>query len=126
MITRGKIHEPQGAVQAYKETRRPMGIFCVKNTKTGQVLLGSSVDLPGMLNRQRWQLEMGGHPNKALQHDWNTLGPAAFTIEVLDTLSAPEDADYQPADDLKELLEMWMEKLSPYEQRGYHGRRVVK
>lgn len=114
------------AVQAYKETRRPMGIFCVKNTKTGQVYLGSSVDLPGMLNRMRFQLEMGGHPNKALQNDWNTLGPAAFTLEELDRLSAPEEADYQPADDLKELLDMWMEKLSPYEDRGYHGRRVVK
>ena len=114
------------AVQAYKETRRPMGIYCVKNTTTGQVLLGSSVDLPGMLNRQRWQLEMGGHPNKPLQNDWNTLGAQAFTIEVLDTLSVPEEPDYQPADDLKELLEMWLEKLSPYEERGYHGRRMVK
>lgn len=106
----------------YKETRRPMGIFCVRNTVTGQVLIGSSMDLPGILNRQRWQLEQGGHPNRALQNDWNTLGPQSFAFETLDTLSAPEDPAYQPANDLKELLDMWMEKLSPYEERGYHSK----
>jgi len=107
-------------IREYKETGRPMGIFCVRNTATGKVLIGSSTDLPGILNRHRWQLEMGMHANRDLQNDWNTLGPQAFAFETLDTLSKPDEPGYQPADDLKELLDMWMEKLSPYGDRGYH------
>jgi hypothetical protein len=113
-------------VRDYKETRRPMGVFCVRNTATGQVLLGSSVDLPGILNRHRWQLEMGMHSNRQLQNDWNTLGPAAFTFEVLDTLSVPEEPGYQPADDLQALLGLWMDKLLPYNERGYHGKPTMR
>jgi len=113
-------------VRDYKETRRPMGVFCVRNTATGQVLIGSSVDLPGILNRHRWQLEMGMHSNRQLQNDWNTLGPAAFTFEVLDTLSIPKEPGYQPADDLQELLGLWMDKLLPYDERGYHAKQVVR
>lgn len=113
-------------IRDYKETRRPMGVFCVRNTASGQVLLGSSVDLPGILNRHRWQLEMGMHSNRQLQNDWNTLGAGAFQFETLDTLSVPEDEGYQPADDLQALLGRWMEKLMPYEERGYHGKRVAK
>ncbi len=113
-------------VRDYKETRRPMGVFCIRNTLTGQVLLGSSVDLPSILNRYRMQLEMGMHPNRQMQNDWNALGPGAFTFEVLDTLSIPEDPGYQPSDDLKALLGLWMDKLMPYDERGYHGKRVVR
>ena len=60
-------------VRDYKKTRRPMGVFCIRNTLTGQVLLGSSVDLPSILNRYRMQLEMGMHPNRQMQNDWNAL-----------------------------------------------------
>ncbi len=113
-------------VRDYKETRRPMGVFCIRNTLTGQVLLGSSVDLPSILNRYRMQLEMGMHPNRQMQNDWNALGSGAFTFEVLDTLSIPEEPAYQPADDLKSLLGLWMDKLMPYDERGYHGKRAVR
>lgn len=55
-------------------------------------LIGPSNDLPVSLNRHRFQLEMGSHPDKELQHDWTELGPNAFVIEVLDHLEVPEGA----------------------------------
>ncbi len=84
-------------VRAYKETARPMGVYRVRNTIDGRSLVGTSVDLPSILNRERTQLRFGGHPNAALQRDWNALGPDAFAFEVLDTLTPPDRAGYDPA-----------------------------
>ena len=49
-------------VRDYKENRRPMGVFRVLNTANGKSLIGTSVDLPGMLNRQRFQLDLARIP----------------------------------------------------------------
>jgi hypothetical protein len=102
-------------IREYKESFRPMGVFLVRNRESGRVLLGATADLPAMLNRQRFQLESGGHPDKELQRDWNELGADAFDFEVADTLEPPEEPGYDPAEDLKVLERMWAEKL---EQAG--------
>ena len=99
-------------IREYKETRLPAGVFVVRNTLSGKSLVGSSPNLPGMLNRQRFQLEMGGHPDKELQADWNESGPEAFEFDVLDRLETPEDTVSDQSKDLKALLAMWVEKLS--------------
>jgi hypothetical protein len=39
----------------------------VRNTANGESLVGTSPDLPGMLNRQRFQLERSSHPDPELQ-----------------------------------------------------------
>ncbi|MFN8177786.1 MAG: GIY-YIG nuclease family protein [bacterium] len=96
----------------YKETPRPAGLYRVRNTATGKSLLGTSTDLPGMLNRQRFQLEHGSHPDRELQSDWNEQGPAAFSFEVLDRLDPKDEPAYDPAEDLRALKEMWLEKLT--------------
>jgi hypothetical protein len=109
-------------IRQYKETPRPMGVYRVRNTVNGKSLVGSSVDLPAMLNRQRAQLKMGAHSNRTLQKDWSELGPEAFEFEILDTLKPPDRPDYDPTDDLRTLEEMWLDKLSPFDERGYNGR----
>lgn len=105
----------------YKEAARPMGVFRVRNTVNGKSFVGSSVDLPSMLNRQRAQLGFGGHPNKELQRDWQAMGAEAFAFEVLDTLAPREEAGWDPADELRALEALWLEKLSPYGERGYNS-----
>jgi group I intron endonuclease len=109
-------------IREYKETRRPMGVYQVRNTVNGKVLIGVSVDLPSMLNRQQSQLRMGGHPNRELQKDWAEYGPDAFEFEILDTLTPPEDPNYVPKNDLKALEELWLDKLSPFGDRGYNAK----
>ena len=108
-------------IREYKDTPRPIGVYRVRNTENGKSLVGSTVDLPAMLNRQRAQLKMGAHSNRALQKDWNELGSEAFAFEILDTLKPPDQTDYDPADDLRTLEEMWLEKLSPFDDRGYNA-----
>jgi len=83
----------------------------VHNIVNGMSLVGSSQNLPGMLNRQRFQLEHGSHPDLELQKDWNEFGPGAFTFEILDQLEPSNEADYDPIEDLRVLAQMWLEKL---------------
>ena len=106
-------------IRAYKESPRPAGVFRVRNTVNGRWLLGSSVDVPAMLNRQRFQLGAGGHPDRALQRDWDEFGPEAFEFETLDTLAPPQEPGYDPAVDLRMLEQMWLEKLGRPGERGY-------
>ncbi len=110
-------------IRQYKETARPMGVFRVHNTFSDKSFVGRSRDLPSILNRQRFQLSSGGHPNHLLQEDWNRLGPEAFVFEVVDTLKPSEKPGSDPEDDLRELEALWLEKLSPYGDRGYNGER---
>ena len=82
------------------------------STESGIAFLGSSVDVPSMLNRQRFELEIGSHKDRALQAEWNRCGPEGFAFEVLDTLEPPDDPAYDPREDMAELLEMWRERLA--------------
>lgn len=105
-------------IRAYKETPRPMGVFAVRDTITGTTFVGTSVDLPSMLNRQRFQLEMGGHPDRALQSAWDASGANAFVFEVLDELDPSDAPGWDPKDDLKELERMWRDRLAQGEGGG--------
>ena len=108
-------------IRQYKETRRPMGVYQVRNTVNGKCLVGTSVNLPAIFNRLRLQLETGNYFCTGLQADWNTLGAAAFAFEVLDEITAPDESEYDPADDLRALEELWLEKRSPFGERGYNA-----
>jgi hypothetical protein len=56
-------------------------------------------------------LSNGLHADRELQRDWNELGPGAFEFEVLDVLTPKKEPEYDPAEDLAVLLEMWREKI---------------
>lgn len=109
-------------LREYKESPRPAGVYAVRNTVEGKALVGSSVNLPGMLNRIRFQLANGSSPFATLQADWNRLGEDAFVFETLDTLEPSDDPTADPADDLAELVAMWLDKLGLPEDKVY-GRR---
>ncbi len=111
-------------IRNYKNTAIPAGVYRVRNTALGKSLVGASVNLPGMLNRQRFQLQGNSHPDGELQRDWNEFGAGVFVFDVLDRLEPKDDPAYDPTDDLDELVEMWREKLVasgevlyPYSQR---------
>ena len=92
----------------------------IRNTTNGRVLLVASRDIPAFLNRQQAQLRLGLHPNRELQTDWKALGEPAFAFEVVDTLTPRDDPAWDPADDLRALEQLWLEKLAPWAPAGYH------
>lgn len=108
----------------YLETKQPMGIFQIRNLENGKVFIGSSLNLPGIINRHRFALESGGHQSKQLQADWNELGADNFAFEIMEELEPRPNLD-----DRKELAfleDLWLEKLEPYDERGYNERKKTR
>ena len=110
----------------YKLTHRPMGVFQIINTTNEKVFVDSSTNVPGKINRHRFQLNAGGHPSKALQVDWSELGETAFEFETLEPVEPRDDANYDYAADLETLENLWLEKLEPYGDMGYNDRKKTR
>jgi hypothetical protein len=109
------------AIRQYKERPRGYGVVVARNLTNGKAFVFSGIDPQALINRNRTQLRFGGHPNKALQGEWNAVGEEQFAFEVVDTLSPPADApDADLRDECRALEALWMEKLAPYEPAGYH------
>jgi hypothetical protein len=109
-------------IKEYKSTLRPMGIVQVKNRKNGKVYLAASANTPGTINSIRFQLRMGAFlPSAELAKDWKEMGEESFSFEVIDELKPVDDPGHDYGDDLKALEAMWMEKLRPCGERGYHS-----
>ena len=115
MKTRKEIH------REYKERVKPSGVFQVRNMANGKVLLGSSLNLEGPLNKHRFMLKINGHPNKELQQDWNELGPDQFSFEILETVQTSDNPNFNLKDELTLLEGIWLEKLQPFGERGYNS-----
>jgi hypothetical protein len=108
-------------IKEYKGTSRPLGIVQVRNLRNGRVYLTASANTPGTINSIRFQLRMGSFlPSPALAQEWKEMGEQSFVIEVLDELKPVDDPAYDYSDDLQALEAMWLEKLKPYKERGYH------
>ena len=110
----------------YKERVKPSGLFQIKNLANGKVLLGSSLNLEGPLNKHRFMLRINSHPNKELQKDWNELGEDQFTFEILETIPVKADPNFNLKDELTLLEEIWLEKLQPFSARGYNDNSRIR
>jgi group I intron endonuclease len=104
----------------YKQTMRPMGVYQIKNLVNGKIFIGSSSDIPGKINSQKFQLSLGSHMNQELQKDYKVFGIENFSFEVLDYLEPKDVINYDYTDDLKALKEMWIEKLLTSSPKGYN------
>ncbi|MBB6097299.1 hypothetical protein HNR42_000713 [Deinobacterium chartae] len=104
-----------------KERLEPIGVYVIRNRVNGRQLVAGAINLRARINRARFELSTRIHPNKALQRDWNELGPEAFEFEVLDTLepveTRPLASEYQ--EDVDELTRLWIERLGT-DRDGYN------
>jgi group I intron endonuclease len=107
----------------YKQAVQPMGIYQIKNLANGKIFIGTSKNLPGKINSHRFQLKMGSHMNKVLQAEFTNFGEKNFSFEVLDNLDPQDDPAYDYSLDLEVLEKMWLEKLQPFGERGYHKKK---
>mgnify|MGYP003757405513 CR=1 FL=1 len=114
------MQSKKAMIREYKERKKPAGIFQIRNTVNGKILLGSSLNLEGKFNSHRFKLSIGRHPNTALQKDWNEYGPGSFEFEILDVVKDDGDHSRDAANDLAVLEQMWYEQLQPFGERGYN------
>jgi group I intron endonuclease len=114
------MKSPQDIKREYRERQKEAGVFQVKNTANGKILLGSSLNLQGPLNAHRFMLTIGSHRNQALQKEWNEYGKEKFVFEILETVKVKDDPNFDIRDELTLLEQIWLEKLQPFGERGYN------
>ena len=110
----------------YKLSHRPMGVFQLRNTANEKIYLDSSTNVPGKINRIKFQLNANTHPSKRLQADWNEFRESAFEFETLEPVAPRDDPNYDYAADLETLENLWLEKLEPYGERGYNEKKKTR
>lgn len=111
--------EREKLLEQYKEIKIEAGVYQIRNTLNGKVLISSTPNLRS-LNGKNLELNLGTANNKALQKEWTDQGEQTFAIEVLEVLKPSENQFVKTKDELKKLEETWIEKLQPYGDRGYH------
>jgi hypothetical protein len=88
-----------------------MGVYAIRELATGQVRVGASRNVPGTINRIRFELRHGGHPDKALQAAWNRAGADGFAFEVLALVKERSEPGFDYAAELKELEALYRAEL---------------
>ncbi len=96
-----------------------MGVFQIRNTVNGKILIESSPNLDKIWNRHQAQLNFGSHQVADLQKDWQTLGAESFVFEILSEIE-PEEDSRKNTKALKTLEQMFIEEFQPFGEKGYH------
>ena len=112
--------------QEYRLAKRPLGVFLIRNTTNDKVYVASGMDIQGIINRHKFALSMGGHQSKALQKDWSALGADKFEFEIVDQMEPRDEPGFDARRELQFMEEMWLEKLEPYDERGYNERKLSR
>jgi hypothetical protein len=73
----------------YKHSHRRMGVWQIRNLVSDKALIGTALNLEGILNRHQFALKMGTHQNHALQADWNEFWMNSLLQMNPDTTTAP-------------------------------------
>lgn len=105
--------------QQYLAATSRAGVYAIKNLVTGRVLVASSNDVQGALNRHRFELRQGAHRNRLLSQDWSLHGESSFTFDVLGMVEPKADTPSDVARDLEELLALWRQELPCEREKNY-------
>ena len=97
--------------RAYKQSKRPMGVYRIRSSQNDKVFIGFATDLEARFNRHKAELKFGNHRNRELQEIWDSNGESTFEFGILDMLDQEEGADASPDEELQVLMDMWIEKL---------------
>jgi len=49
------------AKKAYKQAKRTMGVYRIRNTRSDKSYVGFSTDMPAKINRHKAELKFGSH-----------------------------------------------------------------
>jgi hypothetical protein len=102
------------ALAQYKEREIVGGVYAIRNTISGKMLVEATADLQGSKNRFAFSQQTGSCVYLKLQSDWNRPGGGGqFAFEALEELKKGEAqtaAEFKA--DVDALKEMWLEKLA--------------
>ena len=89
-----------------------IGVFQIKNTLSGKVLIEGSTDINSKWNRYQMELKFGNHRNANLQKDWDEFKADNFTFTILSKLKYKEEENTNYSEEVKLLREMIIEELN--------------
>ncbi len=95
--------------QEYSERKPLMGVMEMRCRATGESFLIATNDLHATENGLIARFDGGSHPNKRLQALWSEHGREGFSFELVEELEY-DDAREDYAEDLQELLELYLEE----------------
>lgn len=104
----------------YKISLTPMGVYQIKNLVTGKIFIGGSKNLQARINRHKFELKFGSEAIKELQEDYNKYGEENFTFEIIDELKPKDEPGINYKEDIEVLEQLWLEKLQPFDGKGYN------
>ena len=113
-----KTHKEMKA--EYKQMKFRMGIFQIRNIVNNKILIGRNLQLDNEWNSHRFQLNAGMHRNEILQKEWKEYGAENFVFEIIDVIEESNDKPHDYAKEIKVLEELYLEKLQPYDDKGYN------
>ena len=108
----------------YKQMKPRMGIFAIRHIASGRIYIARATNLDLIWNAEKFKLDSGGHPNHALQKDWNDFGAEQFVFEILHELKPSDDPAQDVRSELKALEELTIEDLQPFDEKGYNRKPV--
>jgi hypothetical protein len=122
----------------YQERAREMGVYQIQNETNRRIFIGSTMNLHGLWDKEKFVLNLGSHMNKELQKEWKQFGGESFSLLVLETVKTDCSVRYDYKDvfdaegkelkqvvrdykrEVEKLKEKWLEKLQPFGEKGYH------
>ncbi len=99
------------AKKDYRQAKKVMGVYRIRNTRTDKSYVGFSIDVPARISRHKAELNFGSHRNLGLLGEWKSSGESSFEFEILDQMDHQEESQTNPLDELQVLAEMWIRKL---------------
>lgn len=90
-----------------------MGVYAIRNHRTGAVCVKSSRNVPGAINRLRFELRHGSHRNAELQALWRAQGEAGVSVDVLELVRERDDPAFDYDAELALLEALHRDELLP-------------
>ena len=114
MIDRNEIK------RTYKEQKSQIGIYKIENKVTGKIFIGESLNIQARFNRHRMELKTGSEEIKELLDDYKKYGEENFAFSIVDLIKQDDTEVRNYKKELKDLLQMYLEELKPYGNKGYN------
>jgi GIY-YIG catalytic domain len=98
-------------IKDYKSLKLPAGVYAVHNKVDNKMYIGKSKNLPAVVRRFEFTLQMENFPYQNLIDDYKMLGKENFEIKILDELELKNETEKEIDVELNSLEELWIEKL---------------
>ena len=104
----------------YKQQKQPSGIYAVHNKVDNKMYIGTSKNLPAVVRRFEFTLQMDSFPYQDLIDDYKKHGKENFEMKILDEIEFKNETEKEITIELNSLEELWIEKLTVEGVRFYN------